>query len=298
VTTDVVTQLRGSHARLAAALGTDEFELCHGDDTRDIAIAADRIAFAAAIDDEAGWRRLGVERWLLERWQAAGIAVPIVLDEDVTRRVQVRTRLDGITGSGVEAMVFGCDPVTVDRYAATAPLSPFGLRLAESYGELSARIRRAVAVDDAAAAGLVACPGRGLDVDLAIAKLAAVAPRAIADRARRARDWLVAVPPIDACIHADLHFHNVVLAADGAIVGVFDVGDAGLDCAAAELLYVHSLGPRFVATTVAACGEVDLTDVGRAHVRTALGHVLCHGPGKPRHAAAVAWASDAIVHLT
>jgi hypothetical protein len=295
VTTAVVTPRQDElRERIAAAVGSDVFELRPGDG-RWIALAADRVAFA--VDDDAGWRRLEAERWLLDRWRAAGVPAPHVLGDDVARRVQVRSRLDGITGEAVEPLLFGCDPAAVDRFAADAPLSELGARLAASYGELAARIRRAISVADAAAAGLAACRGRLLDVDLAIARLAAATPARIGRAAARARNWLVDLPPIDACIHADLHFHNLALAADGAITGVFDVGDAGLDAAAAELLYVHSLGPRFVTTTIAAC-EVDEGDVRRAHVRTALDHVLTHGPGTPRHASVLSWACDAIERLT
>ena len=63
----------------------------------------------------------------------------------------------------------------------------------------------------------------------------------------------------------------------GAIVGLFDFGDSGVDAAATELLYIHSLGAQFAARVIDAYGAVELRDVHRAHVRTALDHLIWHG---------------------
>src|SRR5262249_13871557 len=154
-----------------------------------------------------------------------------------------------------------------------APLSAFGERLAASYGELAARIRHAVSITDAAAAGLGLTSRRVLDVDDALARLRATdAPASTKAAAPRAPAWLAAIPPPDTVIHGDLHFFNMCLARDGAILGVFDLGDAGIDAAATELLYIHSLGSRFAAIALDAYGPIDRDAVQRAHLRTALDH--------------------------
>ena len=109
---------------------------------------------------------------------------------------------------------------------------------------------------------------------------------------------MAALPPADALIHGDLHFWNMCFAEDGAIVGVFDLDGVGLDAAATELLYVHSLGSRFVATALAAYGgPIDLEDVRRAHIRSALDHLITFGPGTERHASVVAWVTAALERL-
>jgi len=114
----------------------------------------------------------------------------------------------------------------------------------------------------------------------------------------RALPWLAVPPPATAVIHGDLHFHNLCLADDGTISGVFDLDDAGLDAAEADFQYVHSLGPRFVAIVVHAYGRpLDMAAIRRAHLYTAIAHILWHGPGTPRHASIVAWITAAIEAL-
>src|SRR5512142_366867 len=103
--------------QLAAALGTETFELRRRE-RRWLALGDELVAFAA--DDEAGRDRLGRERWLFERWRAAGIPAPRVVSD--LGHVQVRERLAGITGDGIEPMIFGGTP-PADRYAADTPIS-------------------------------------------------------------------------------------------------------------------------------------------------------------------------------
>jgi hypothetical protein len=266
-----------------------------------LALAADLVVFAP--DDDAGWRRLGREAWLLDRWRAAGVPAPRVVGEDAARRIQMRERLPGLTGddlhseSGASPLYDGPLPDARARLDG-APLSAFGARLAASYGDLAARIHRAVAVADATAAGFGPTSRRTLDVDEAIAHLQATQASVAAKRAAlRARDWLATLPPLDAVIHADLHFFNLCAAADGSISGVFDAGDAGLDAAATDLMYVHSLGSRFAAIALGVYGAIDVDAVRHAHLRAALDHVLGHGPGTPRHASIVGWATAAFERL-
>ncbi len=263
--------------------------------SRWLALGIDEVAFA--VDDEAGWVRLEREAWLYERWRAGGVPVPRVVRVDATRRVQVRERLHGLHGeeihteSGRSPLFDGVRP-SVAQLLDGAPVSAFGERLATSYGEVAARIRRAVSVDDARAVGFAATSRATLDLDAALAKLrasqAAAAAKTNADRARR---WLAELPPVNAVIHGDLHFFNMCAHPDGQIAGVFDVDDAGLDAAETELLYAHSMGSRFVELVVAAYGPVDLAAVWRAHLRTALDHVLLYGPDHPRHPRIIEWAS-------
>lgn len=270
-------------------------------DARWLAMSDEVVAFAA--DDDAAWQRLASEAWLLARWRAAGIPAPCVVAHDAARRVQVREKLHGLTGDAVHtetarSPLYAGELPGVAARLAGAPLSAFGETLAHSYGELAARIRRAVSTADARAAGLGETSHRALDVDRALACLDASAASAAAKAiARRRRAWLAAIAPPDAVIHGDLHFHNMCVAPDGAITGVFDVGDTGLDDPAIELMYVDSLGAHFAAAALRAYGTIDRDAVHRAHVRTALEHIVYHGPGTPRHASVVAWASAALEHL-
>jgi aminoglycoside phosphotransferase (APT) family kinase protein len=99
-------------------------------------------------------------------------------------------------------------------------------------------------------------------------------------------------------IHGDLHFHNMCLAEDGAIIGVFDVGDAHVDAAASEFHYVHSLGPRFVEGALAAYGTpLDILAIRRAHVRTALGHLQWVAPDAVRYPSILAWVTAVLDRL-
>lgn len=279
------------HERFAAAIAAP-FTLLRRDD-RWIAVGDDVVAMIC--DDP---QRQAAEAWLLARWRAGGVPAPRVVAERAG--VQVRERLHGITGEALhreapDAPMFVALP-DVRARLVTAPLSPFGVRVAESYGELAARIRRAVDPADATMLG-VAEP-RTLDVDAALAALAASAASARAKHiAAHRRAWIAAVPPADAVIHGDLHFHNLCAAADGTITGVWDLGGAGHDAAASELLYVASLGREFAACVTAAYGVVDHDAIDRAHLRAALGHVLYHQPGMPRHDDVVAWATAVLEAL-
>jgi aminoglycoside phosphotransferase (APT) family kinase protein len=285
--------------RLGGAVGS-RFELTRRD-TRWLAIGDELVAFLA--DDDAGWRRLTKEAWLIDRWRAAGVPVPRVVHMDPARRLQLLERIRGRTGddihreTGTSPLYTGAVPDAAGRLG-DAPLSAFGERLAASYGELAARIRSAVRVDDAIAAGLAPTSRRVLDLDDAIARLhASTASPAAKTAATRARSWLAAIPPVDAVIHGDLHFFNMCVDDAGSIIGVFDLGDAGLDAAATELMYVHSLGSRFAAIVLDANRDIALEDVRRAHLRTALDHLIWHGPGTLRHPSIVGWVTAVFERL-
>jgi aminoglycoside phosphotransferase (APT) family kinase protein len=276
--------------RFAFVLGTFSFDMSKRDG-RWLALTPDHVAFA--VDDYVGWRRLQQEDWLLSKWRSAGAPVPRVLRSDASRHVQVRERMHGLTGRELEDKI-ELHPDVRERLRDT-PLSPFGARLAASYGELAARFRRAVEVPDAHAAGLSTTSHRAVDVDAAISALEATDASSAAKRAaRRARDWLVELPPINAVIHSDLHFFNMCTSPAGDITGVFDLGDSGIDTAETELLYAHSLGSQFLRTALDAYGQpLDEKRIIHAHLRTALDHIVFHGPGTERHESIVAWATAA-----
>lgn len=275
-----------------AALLSERFEVSR-QESRWLALADDVVAHAA--DDDTGWNRIKGEGWLLGRWRSVGVPAPRVVREDAQLRVQVRERMHGITGPTIEPRLFGGEPPDAWGRYADAPLTPFGERLAASYGDVARKIRSGVSPADASAAGIGMCRRRALDLDDAIARLHASSASATAKAAaERVRPWLADIPAPDAVIHADLHFWNLCLADDGSIVGVFDLDYSGIDCAATEFLYVHSLGPRFVATALGAYGDINLEDVRRAHVREALGHLYWHPPGNERHASIVGWVTAAL----
>ncbi len=269
-----------------------------------LALGPDIVAFGADTDEE--WKRLEVEAELLRRWRAAGVPVPRVIDADAHRRIQLRERLDGLTGEAVEPLLFGIEaqssfaremPDGQLRLDEACPLAPFGARLAESYGDLCARLHAAISLDEARVFGVREKPR--MDLDAALVRLGgSPVERGLVERAVRARRWLAEAPPITVVVHGDLHFHNMCLATDGAITGVFDVGDAHLDGPATELHYVHSLGPRFVAGVLAAYGApVDLELVKRAHVRTAIDHLQFVSPSAERYPSVVSWITAVIEHL-
>ncbi len=273
-------------------------------DDRWLALGSDIVAFGADTDDE--WKRLEVEAELLRRWSAAGVPVPRVIGIDTARRIQLRERMDGITGEAVEPLLFGIEapssiapgmPDARSRLDEACPLSPFGVRLAESYGERCARMHAAVSVDDARAFGIREKPR--MDLDAALVCLgASPVERRLVERAVRAKRWIAEPPPITVVVHGDLHFHNMCLAADGTITGLFDLGDAHLDGPATELHYVHSLGPRFVAGVLAAYGApVDIELVKRAHVRMAIDHLEFVSPSAERYPSIVRWVTSVIERL-
>lgn len=269
-----------------------------------LALGAEIVAFGAETDDE--WRRLEVEAALLERWRAAGVPVPRVVRVDAARRIQQRERLDGITGEAVEPLLFGIAATSSIargmpdgrlRLDEACPLSAFGARLAESYGELCARMHAAVSAADARAFGIREKPR--MDLDAALARLGeAPVDGVLVERAVRAKRWLSETPPVTVVVHGDLHFHNMCLAADGAITGVWDLGDAHLDGVETDLLYIHSLGPRFVAGVLAGYGApVDRELVKRAHVRTALDHLMFVPPSAERYPSIIRWVTAVIERL-
>ncbi len=71
-----------------------------------------------------------------------------------------------------------------------------------------------------------------------------------------------------------------------------------LDAPESEFHYVHSLGPRFVEIALAAYGgPLDVTHVRRAHVRTALGHLVFITEDSPRWPAMLSWNTAVLTHL-
>jgi hypothetical protein len=100
------------------------------------------------------------------------VPVPRVIGADTGQRIQRRERLHGINGEAVEPMLFGIvAPSSIARgmpdgrlrLDEACPLSAFGARLAESYGDLCARMHAAVSIDDARAFGLREKPRTAID---------------------------------------------------------------------------------------------------------------------------------------
>lgn len=300
-------------ARISALID-GPFTLSRRDD-RWLAMTDTRVVFAA--DNDTEWARLRTEAKLIERWRRAGVPVPRVLDEK--DHAQVRERFDGIMGEIVEPLLFGCatladlgriSPFTrageplpwplpdgVARLDASCPLSPFGARLAQSYGELAARMHGAMSLDEAASIGITT--RAPMDIDAALVRLRATAiDRALVENAVMHRTWIAEGPPNSVVVHGDLHFHNMCLGEDGSIIGVFDIGDAHVDGPESELHYVHSLGPRFVEIAMAAYGApLDAEAIRRAHVRTALGHLEWVARDSPRYPSILSWVTAVIARL-
>jgi hypothetical protein len=288
------------------------FQLSRRED-RWLAMGDTFVAFAA--NDDAEWARLRSVAQLIERWHSAGVPVPRVIDE--CDQVLVRERLDGIMGEIVEPLLFGSATLTdlgrispftragerlpwalpdgFTRLDAGCPLSPFGARLAQSYGEMAARMHGAIAMDEIS--GITVRPP--MDLDAALDRLRATSvPRELVEKAERERAWIAEGPANSVIVHGDLHFHNMCLAQDGSIIGVFDLGDAHADGPESEFHYVHSLGPRFVEIATAAYGApLDGEAVRRAHVRTALGHLEWVGHDSPRHPSIISWVTAVLTRL-
>src|SRR5215469_17105677 len=65
----------------------------------------DRIAWIA--EDEEGWARLRREGELIATLAAAGCPIPRVIGVDEIVRLQVRSRLPGVSGYAIEGLAFG-----------------------------------------------------------------------------------------------------------------------------------------------------------------------------------------------
>lgn len=283
--------MSSAQARLRAVVG-ETAAVPQLRETRWIAVGDTYVAFIA--DDAGAWARLSAEGALLGIWRDADIPAPLVLEEVPGLRVQIRARLDGLTGAAIEPLIFG-RPNVPDRYAPDVPLTEFGRTLAGSYGELAAQMHDALTIDSAVARALG--PKVPIDLEACGARILRWAPTLLG-AFEEVRERLMNQPGADVVVHGDLHFHNMVLAEDGRILGVFDVGDAGIAHAASELQYAHSLGPRFVEHALRAYSRcrapVDEEEVLCAHLRSALGHLLWFPPESPRHKGILRWIEGAL----
>jgi hypothetical protein len=271
-----------------AVLG-DSYEI-HQREARWLGVGATLVAAKAM--DERTWQQLQREAWLLTHWRAAGIPAPQLISNDANERIQVRERLRGLTGAEIESRTFTATSTLRERLEGAA-LSGWGEQFATSYGELAARIRGAVTLNAAFAAGFPDVHDRKLDVDLALSLLEASSTSAIVRRkAQRVRDWLASAPAIDAVVHGNLRLASLCASGSGCVVGVFDLDEAGLDEAAGELRYAHSLGSRF-AGIAASAAKLELGAVVRVHLRCVLAHVVRHGPKSPKRGSIIDWASAA-----
>ena len=118
-----------------------------------VACPGDRIAWIA--EDDEGWACLQREGELIATLAAAGCRVPRVIGVDEVARLQVRSRLPGISGYAIESLVFG-ESVRVPsaaRYQHNSPLTEAGRGLARNLGAEIAALHRAP-VEEARTLGL------------------------------------------------------------------------------------------------------------------------------------------------
>src|SRR5580658_5841203 len=103
----------------------------------------DRIAWIA--EDDEGWVRLRREGELIATLAAAGCRVPRVIGVDEAARLQVRSKLPGISGYAIEGLVFGesAGVPSATRYQDNSPLTESGRRLARELGAEIAALHRA-----------------------------------------------------------------------------------------------------------------------------------------------------------
>src|SRR5215471_14368329 len=114
----------------------------------------DRIA-GIAEDDEA-WVRLRREGELIATLATAGGRVSRVIGVNEVARLQVRSRLPGISGFAIEDLVFGeggCAVPSAARYRHNSPLTEAGRALARDLGSAIAALHRAP-VEEARTLGL------------------------------------------------------------------------------------------------------------------------------------------------
>jgi len=259
-----------------------------------------RIAFAAV--DDAGWVRLHREGTLITMlYGHVPFAVPEVLEEDEAARVQVRQTIDGISGDAVEELAFGRpDPIgPADRYGELA-LTEAGRRLADDHGAVIAALQTAFPVDDLAALGLPVADYLGMidAIDAALVTRDELADlRGALPSLRR---WFAALPEAPVLAMRDLQRHNLAVdPTTGSLVGLFDFDDAAIAHRLEDFKYLPSWGLELTRRAIAAHADatgaaVELADVGRFHVLSALEHFLFVDDATPRWPQIVTWTRAAL----
>jgi aminoglycoside phosphotransferase (APT) family kinase protein len=264
----------------------------------------DRIAWIA--EDDEGWDRLRREGELIAILAAAGCRVPRVIRVVEAARLQVRSKLSGISGYAIERLVFGesvCVAFGADgpaaRYQHNSPLTEAGRALARDLGAEFAALHR-VPVEEARTLGLRSTSYlTTLDqIDRQLARCAL--PLDFRTVVPRLRDWFTALPDDPVIALGDLQMHNIGVDAEtGALAGVFDFDDAAVAHRLEDFKYLPSFGIAFTRVTLEAYSAaggppVGLDDVGRFHVLSALEHFTFVDDASPRWAEIIEWSRTAL----
>jgi aminoglycoside phosphotransferase (APT) family kinase protein len=259
----------------------------------------DRIAWIAQ-DDEA-WDRLRREGALIATLAAAGCRVPRVIGVDEAARLQVRSRLPGISGYAIEGLVFGesARVPSAARYQHNSPLTEAGRVLARDLGAEIAALHRAP-VEEARTLGLPSTSHlTTLDqIDRKLARSAQL--RDLRTAVPQLRDWFEALPDDPVIALGDIQMHNMrVDAATGALVGLFDFDSAAVAHRLEDFKYLPSFGVAFTRVTLEAYSAaggppVGLDGVGRFHVLSALEHFTFVDDASPRWAEIIEWSHTAL----
>jgi aminoglycoside phosphotransferase (APT) family kinase protein len=259
----------------------------------------DRIAWIA--EDDEGWVRLRREGELIAILEAAGCRVPRVIGVDEVARLQVRSRLPGISGYAIEGLVFG-ESVRVPsaaRYQHNSPLTEAGRVLARDLGTEIAALHR-VPVEEARTLGLrsTSYPTTLDQIDRQLARRALL--RDFRTAVPRLRDWFAALPDDPVIALGDIQIHNMgVDPATGALVCVFDFDGVAVAHRLEDFKYLPSFGVAFTRVTLEAYSAaggppVGLDGVGRFHVLSALEHFTFVDDASPRWADIIEWSHTAL----
>ena len=259
----------------------------------------ERIAWIA--EDEEGWARLQREGDLIATLAAAGCRVPVVIGADSVARLQVRSRLPGISGYAIEGLVFG-ESLRVPGaalYQHSSALTEAGRVLARDLGAEIAALHRAP-VEEARTLGLRRTSYLTIldQIDRQLARSAQL--RDFRAAIPRMWDWFAALPDDPVIALGDIQMHNIgVDAATGALFGVFDFDGAAVAHRLEDFKYLPSFGVAFTRVTLdaysAAGGPpLGLDGVGRFHVLSALEHFTFVDHASPRWADIIEWSHAAV----
>ena len=259
----------------------------------------ERIVWIA--EDDEGWARLQREGELIATLAAAGCRVPMVIGADAVARLQVRSRLPGISGYPIEGLVFGesLRVPSAARYQHSSPLTEAGRVLARDLGAEIAALHRAP-VEEARTLGLRRTSYlTTLDqIDRQLARSALL--RDFRAAVPRMWDWFAALPDDPVIALRDIQMHNMgVDAATGALVGVFDFDSAAVAHRLEDFKYLPSFGVAFTRVTLQAYSAaggppLGLDGVGRFHVLSALEHFTFVDDASPRWADIIEWSHAAL----
>lgn len=259
----------------------------------------DRIAWIA--EDDEGWARLQCEGQLIATLAATGCRVPRVIGADDGARLQVRSRLPGISGYAIEDLVFGKSArvPSAARYRDNSPLTEAGRRLARDLGFEIAALHRAP-VEEARSLGLRrASYLTTLDqIERQLARSALL--REFGTTVAGVRSWFATLPDDPVIALGDLQMHNMkVDAATGALAGIFDFDDATVAHRLEDFQYLPSFGVAFTrvalqAYSTAGGPPVALDAVGRFHVLSALEHFTFVDDASSRWAEIIEWSHAAV----